>query len=339
MATEGPARRTRRDVAEGGARGRRGRRGPEADPQEAATPEPVRADPQKRVRPVDFRRPTKFSREGIRRLEHAYDGFARLASTRMGAELRTPFELAHTATDQLPYGTVLAGMDQDRTYVAILEVQPLDTAIALSYELPLAVSLVDGMLGGGAMPRAEQPESLTELELVVLKRAVRSLVESLSATWHELAGVEVTVRTAATSPLNLSIAPPSEPTLVLLSEAKAGGQTSPVSLILPHAAIASIVAKLDRSGAAQSAVDPDELARVRAAMSGVDVELRAEVGAVSLPLGDVLRFAPGDLLRLRRPAGAGVVVLAGDVPTYRATPGRNGPSRAVQIDGPVEDGR
>src|SRR5262245_5973095 len=53
----------------------------------------------RRIRTVDFRRPTKFSRDQMRRLEGAHDGFCRGASTRLSAELRTGVEIAVTTSD------------------------------------------------------------------------------------------------------------------------------------------------------------------------------------------------------------------------------------------------
>jgi flagellar motor switch protein FliM len=70
----------------------------------------------------------------------------------------------------------------------------------------------------------------------------------------------------------------------------------------------------------------------------VDVELRAEAGAVDLSASDVLGIKVGDVIRLRRPADRGVVLYAGDVPTYVAAPGRNGNKRAVKIRGQWERG-
>jgi flagellar motor switch protein FliM len=71
----------------------------------------------------------------------------------------------------------------------------------------------------------------------------------------------------------------------------------------------------------------------------VDVELRVEAGAVDMKVSEVLDLKVGDVVRLKRQADKGVVVYAGDVPTYVGTPGRNGNARAVQVRGAWERGR
>src|SRR5919202_5388904 len=141
---------------------------------------------QSRVQEIDFRRPTKFARELVRRLEHAHESFCRTASSALSAELRTSFELSVAGSEQLPYGTAMAETHPD-ALLAVLDVAPLETEVALIVEMPLALRLVDRLLGGGGKPRETSTDTLTDLEIVILRRAVTSLVEPLSATWLDLA--------------------------------------------------------------------------------------------------------------------------------------------------------
>src|SRR3978361_1007709 len=68
---------------------------------------------QAHVQEIDFRRPTKFPRDLVRRLEHAHESFCRTASSGLSAELRASLELTVAGSEQLPYGTAMAQVDQD----------------------------------------------------------------------------------------------------------------------------------------------------------------------------------------------------------------------------------
>lgn len=287
---------------------------------------------------IDFRRPTKFPRDLVRRLEHAHESFCRTASSGLSAELRASFELAVAGSEQLPYGTAMAETDQD-ALLAVLNVKPLDTEVALLVEMPLALRLVDRLLGGGGKAREEIPESLTDLEVVILKRAVQSLVEPLSATWLDLSDVNFEIASMQTSPMTFQLVPPSEPVLMLHLEARLDGLVSPLVLCMPYRSVESIVDKLEHRQFHGQAPDVAAARKVKAAISGIDVELRVEAGAVDMKVSEVLELAVGDVIRLRRPADRGMVVYAGDVPTYVANPGRNVNARAVQIRGAWERGR
>jgi flagellar motor switch protein FliM len=139
--------------------------------------------------------------------------------------------------------------------------------------------------------------------------------------------------------MTFQLVPPSEPVLMLHLEARIDGLVSPIVLCMPYRSVEPIVTKLEHRHFSGQVGDPAAAREVKAAISGIDVELRVEAGAVDLKVSEVLELAVGDVIRLRRQADKGMVVYAGDVPTYVATPGRNGNARAVQIRNAWERGR
>lgn len=286
-----------------------------------------------RVREIDFRRPSKFNREQVRRIEVAHENFCQSASSRMSAELRTEVHLSMLNTDQLPYGVVMAEEVPHQALVNLLRMAPLETDVALIMDLPFALALVARLLGGHGAPAGKRT-SLTDVELTIARRAVTSLVESLSSTWQDLADVSLTVDGHAMSPMTVQIVSPSEPALLLNLSATIDGLTSIMTLVIPHSSVERIMSKLEQGHYGPAQVDDHSSADMRDAVGDVEVNLRAEVGAVELPLAEVLAMRAGDVVRLRRPASKGVVLYAGDVAAHVGEPGRNGNSRAVQIRQP-----
>lgn len=284
---------------------------------------------------IDFRRPSKFVREQVRRIEHAHRSYCRSASSRLSAELRTDFDLRLDHTDQLPYGAVMADVVPAAAFAAVLDCEPLGTQAVLILELPLVTRLVERLLGGGDVPVVEEEarEGLSDVEIAVGRRALSTLLEPLSATWQDLAEIQLELGATSVSPITVQIVPPSEPTLVIAIEAALDGLTSPMRLVVPYRAVAPVLDRVEFGDFGRQAPDPVAAVAVQQALAGVDVELRAEVGAVELPLEEVLRLRVGDLVRLHRPAADGVTVFAGHVPIHRASPGRNRNRRAIKIDG------
>jgi flagellar motor switch protein FliM len=174
---------------------------------------------------------------------------------------------------------------------------------------------------------------MTELELVVARRAVESMVEALSATWLDLARVQFSIATVGDSPVTLQIAPPSEPTLLMTIEARVDDTSSTITFCMPHRSVATIVDRLGHAEFGDTEQDENASADVEEAVSGVEVELRAEVGAVELPVEELLRLEPGQVIPLARPVSQGVVLRAGHVEVCTGAPGRNGNRRAVQVRG------
>src|SRR3954465_10870699 len=195
---------------------------------------------QARVQEIDFRRPTKFARDLVRRLEHAHESFCRTASSGLSAELRTSFELSVAGSEQLPYGTAMAEAHPD-SLLAVLKLSPLERELALLMEMPVALRLVDRLLGGGGKPREGSADTLTDLEIVILRRAIGSLVEPLSATWLDLAGVHFSLASMQTSPMTFQLVPPSEPVLMMHLEARIDGLIAPLVLCIPYRWVAPLV--------------------------------------------------------------------------------------------------
>lgn len=286
-----------------------------------------------RVREIDFRRPSKFSREQVRRIEVAHENFCQSASSRLSAELRTEVQLGFLNTDQLPYAVVMAEEVPGQALVNMLRLDPLGTEVALIMDLPFTLALVARLLGGHGAPPGQRT-SLTDVELTVARRAVKSIVESLSSTWQDLAAVRLSLDGHAISPMTVQIVSPSEPTLLLNLSATIDGLMSIVTLVLPHSSVEKIMPKLEQGHYGPALIDEQSAAAMREAVGDVDLELRAEVGAVELPLEEVLGLREGEVVRLRRPASKGVVIYAGEVPAHVGDPGRNGNLRAVQVREP-----
>jgi flagellar motor switch protein FliM len=285
-----------------------------------------------RVRKIDFRRPTKFPRDQVRRLHHAHEGFCRSASSRLSAELRTGLELVVTGSDQLPFAAAMAEAPQ-HALVAVLTVEPMRTQVALLIPMPLAQRLVDRLLGGEGALREGEPESMTELELAVARRGVQSMVEALSATWLDLAKAQFSIAGMVDSPVTVQIAPPSEPTLLMTINASIDDTTSTITFVMPHRSVSTVVDRLGHPEFGDADFDESASADVEEAVSGVEVELRAEVGAVELPVEELLRLEPGQIIGLGRSVGQGVLLRADDVTVCAGMPGRNGNRRAVQVRG------
>ena len=104
-----------------------------------------------------------------------------------------------------------------------------------------------------------------------------------------------------------------------------------MTLCVPHRSIAPLMHRLELEHFGTPSEDAAAAAAVRAAVKGVEVELRAEVAAVDLTLEEVLELTPGDVLWLERAVEKGVTLFAAEVPAYSADAGRNGSARAVQV--------
>jgi flagellar motor switch protein FliM len=296
---------------------------------EGRVPEETRAPQRRRrMRAVDFTRPTKFTADQERRLKRSLEAFCRTASTRLSAELRVPLELEVINSSQLTWANAHAQMVSG-SIDAIAAIQPAGTRLVMSAEPGLVLAAIELLLGGSEITE-QRERRLSDIDMALAGHFFERMLAQLSVIWTDMVGLELAVAQLETHLETAQMVSVSEPTLTFTMEARFNGASSTVVMLLPWSAIAPVA---DRFAAREHAPDrgEEEIRRVRRAVGGVDMTIRAEVASIELPIEEVLALQPGDILRLGAPADAGVTLYADKVPVHRAKPGRSGSRRAVQV--------
>jgi flagellar motor switch protein FliM len=292
--------------------------------------EPPAAQRRRRMRAVDFTRPTKFTSDQERRLKRGLEGFCRTASTRLSAELRMPLELEVINVTQLTWSNAHGQLPQS-SITALVEAQPIGTRMMLSAEPGLVLGSIELLLGGTDVSEIRE-RRLTDIDWALARHFFDRLRAQLSVIWVDIAELELALGSLEMHLETAQMVPVSEPTLTFTIEARLNGVSSTLALLLPWSAIEPVAERFaGRDDLSAAARGDDEADSVRRAVGRVDVTVRAEVAAVELPIEQVLALRAGDVLRLDTPAEAGVTLYADKVPVQRGKPGRSGSRRAVQV--------
>jgi flagellar motor switch protein FliM len=283
---------------------------------------------QQRMRAVDFSRPTKFTADHQRRITRAIDGFCLGAAGRLTAELRAPVEFETLNTTQVTWAAAQALLPSQSLAVTIV-IEPLGTRVLMTVESQFVLTAIEGLLGGSTQ-QAPRPRRFSEIDWMLSRRLVESIVHQLSAAWHDLGGnISFSVEDIAQQTDATSIASVSEPTFVVMIEARLAVHSTAIALLVPWVAIdpvSDLIAGRDPRPVGElgdSGIDQ--------ALAAAPVTIRAEVAALNLPVADILSLEPGSVIRLGAAASAGVSLYAENVRLARAQPGANGVRRAVQV--------
>jgi flagellar motor switch protein FliM len=284
-----------------------------------------------RLRTVDFSRPTKFNSDQQRRITRAIETFCQSAVTRLSAELRAEIELEMINSTQV---TWMGAQSQLATgsLTARLEVGPIGTRMLLAAEQQFVLTCIECLLGG-APDRPPRERRLSEIDWVLARRLLDSIVAQLSTVWDELAGVSLAVEEIEEQNESSQLFSVSEPTFVVVIEARINKHSATLQLLIPWMAIAPVAD--DVAGLEQPLGDgaSPEMREIERAMSAVPVTLRAEVASVEMAVADILALGPGSVVGLGAPADQGVSIYAENVKLGRGYPGANGVKRAIQISG------
>lgn len=286
------------------------------------------------LRTVDFTRPTKFSTDQERGLRRLLDSFCQSVTTRLVAEHRLGVEFEIIDVQQLTWANAFA-MLPDQSVHATIAAQPHDGRMLLSAERSLLCTALEGLLGGNA----EEPvpdRDLSDLDLILVRRFVNTLIELMSGAWFDLAEVTLATERIDTQAETVQVAPGSEPTLVLTMEARLHRVSATVALLVPYATVAPVGAAFTRRDEDEGRKDERSIRALRAGLERVDVSLRAEVADTTMSLEEILALRPGDVIALDGRAGDDVTLWVDRVPVHHGRPGRHSGRRAVQLTRPVE---
>src|SRR6201989_2396031 len=192
----------------------------------------------RRMRAVDFTRPTKFSSEQERRLGRTLEAFCRTASTRLSAELRVPLELEVLTSSQLTWANAHAAVPTNST-AAIFEVEPIGTQMLLSTESTLLLGAIELLLGG-TIDGGVKDRRMTDIDQALGRHFFERLLAQLTLIWTDVAGLSLKLATVDQHIETAQIVSVSETTLSMMMEARLGGLSATMALLIPWSAIAPV---------------------------------------------------------------------------------------------------
>ncbi|HXB64052.1 MAG TPA: FliM/FliN family flagellar motor switch protein [Solirubrobacteraceae bacterium] len=288
------------------------------------------------IRTVDFSQPTKFTAELRRRIVRVLGPFCEAFSLRLSTELRAPVELTLADSSQLTWAAAKAQLSANAIAVA-LGVAPIERQLLLCVEPPLILQALECLLGGAAS-QAPQERRLSEVDWALTKRLLESLTAHLNTAWRDLGGVELQLGEVDLEGDAGVVVPMGEPTFALTFDSRIDATPSSMCLLLPWSAIEPVADEILGGGSSSREADPRAGRVVSHGLSGAHICLRAEVGALRMPVEQMLALTPGAVLALEERADAGVRLYAEGVPLGHARPGLRGARRAVKLTEAIAPG-
>lgn len=284
------------------------------------------------VHVFDFRRPNKFSREHVRALEIVHETFARQLGTVLSTTLRAVSQVTVASVDQVSYDDYISS-SPNPSLLTVLTLEPLAGAGILQVPLPLAMSVLDRLLGGiGTGPYPAR--SLTDIEEGLIVEVLERCLGELSSAFESLVDLQPEIDHLESNPQFVQVAAPSDMVVVVVFDTRIGGQEGQLSLCIPFASLQPRLEAItghSLSGERRF----EDVARAAAvmgdAMQTVPVDVSVRFAPVTLTSEEVVELRVGDILPLGHPADEPLTLLAGGVTLLPAVAGRKGKRLACRI--------
>lgn len=286
------------------------------------------------VKPYDFRRPDKFSKNQIRTINMIMENFGRSFGTALSAKLRSLVSLQVVSIDQLTYGEFLMSIS-DPSVIGIFSMPPLEGHAIFEMTTPTAFYVIERLLGNrgsGAMVI----RALTEIEEVLISGIISDGLRNLKVAMSSVVETNPVLDDLENNPQFVQVVPPQDMVLLTSIEMVVGENSGMIGICFPFVVIEPILNSLTTDFMLTRASGEDEelLKKVvKGTVERVDVDVIAELGRSNFKIEKLLELKPGHVIPLPTVAGNEIDIYVGGInrPKFKARVGLLGKSNAIQI--------
>lgn len=301
--------------------------------------EVINDEKKKKIKPYDFRRPNKFSKDQLRTLLMLHENFARLLTTSLSTYLRSMIRVQVASIDQLTYEEFTKSLPNP-TVMNIIALKPLEGDIIIELSPQLAFAIIDRLLGGHGNP-VEKVRELTDIEQIVIKRVISRTLNNIKEAWQAVVNLDPRFESIELNPAFTQIIPPSDMIVLVTLDVRIGDTFGLMNICLPYDVLEPVVGRLNaqlwfaKSGESQN---DRSLTAIRRRLEMASVRVIVELGHAWITVDDLLNITVGDVIQLDQSVEQLLAVRIGKNVKFYGSPGVSGSRMAVQIGAIAQEG-
>jgi flagellar motor switch protein FliM len=289
------------------------------------------------ARPYDLAATPRITRGRLPTLELLLETFARQFRGHLSDLVRRDVQVTYEGVQSRRGADYLASLATPAC-LDLVRARPLAGQVLFSIEPALLALLVDAFYGGPGRAGAREPErGLTPTETRFARLVVTSAAADLAAAFAPVAKLEFEPVKQERNPHFVDLGAPAETLLVNRFRVALGAAEGSFDFVLPAASVEPLREVLASSTAVRETPGAAPWAPVLSrAVADARLEVRAVLAEAEISLGELVRLKPGDVVPIEAPREA--VLLAGDVPLYRARFGVSRGRNALTVTVPIRPG-
>jgi flagellar motor switch protein FliM len=287
----------------------------------------------RKVRPYDFRKPNKFSKDQLRTLEMLHETFSRSLSLYLSSRLRTVVHCNIAGVEQLSYGEYIQSVPVP-SFIVIYTMESLNGTALLEISNSIIFSMIDRLLGGPGKG-IKKNRDLTDIEMSILEDIVDHILELLGEAWSSIIKTSPVRSGIETNPQFIQQIVPFSSVIALLSFSLQIGEgaSGPINLCLPSEMLEAILPKLSARQwfSRRTSRQEEVLQQIKKRLENIMVPVTVELGTAELSFRDLMSLKVGDVIKLNTLIMDPLLVKVGDQPKYLGRPGTVGKKVGVKI--------
>ncbi|MEA4924142.1 MAG: flagellar motor switch protein FliM [Syntrophomonadaceae bacterium] len=302
---------------------------------EESVSELIKDDKQSVAKKYNFRRPNKFTKDQLRTLYMINENFSRIISNYLSGYLRSSINIKIASVEQVTYEEFLVSIFSP-TLLTVFQMPPLEGSAVLETSHNFTSPAVD-LLFGGSGKSTNKVRELTEIEVRVLKKLIKNLLDNMALAWSDVFKFNITIESTESNPQYNQIISPNETVAIITFTAEIGKTQSIINICLPHATLKEAIPNLTAQNwfASQQGGDISQVRTVENRLGKVSLDLTACCGETQLTIHEFLQLEEGDVVLLDTVVGGDMQLLIEDQPKFSFQPGVVGEQLAAMITGKI----
>jgi flagellar motor switch protein FliM len=269
----------------------------------------------------DFREAAKLSPDQTHELTDRCTVLSKVLSRTMSAYLNTTLQVAFEGLDHPSFDQYLRGLPPNPLLV-VFQLDPTTAPAVWQIDLPVGLSMLTSMLGGGEQAPPPHSPDLTAIEQALLGRLFNEILQTWALTWPAMSNLQPVINRITSTVANLDISAYGQDIVHATFRFSNGKVSGPGHLALPHVSLQRLLKSTDTQRSTTELPTSDTWGSIvsqRAKQSAV--RLVAEVAKMRLPLRKLSTIQPGDVIQLPPEIGHTITVTVAGAPKFLAQAG------------------
>ncbi|MCA9294147.1 MAG: flagellar motor switch protein FliM [Phycisphaerales bacterium] len=292
------------------------------------------------VRPYDFKRPERVSKDQMLALQTLQEGFARNFGASLSGFLRTIVEVKVASCEQMTYSEFISGLPNPTSF-NLLQADPLEGQMCFELSPLIIYPIIDRLLGGTNHELFIPQRPLTMIEGRLIQKILERAVSALDEAWSSITPLTHSVVGNESNPQLVQIVPPNEVVVVVGFEIRMSNRAGTMNLCIPFAVIEPIMEDLAAQSwfsAARVKGSTEFANRIGAELSHAALHISGTLARTTITLHDLRQLSVGDIITTEKLATSPIVVEIEGEPKLLGNVGQIKGKRAIKVSRVIRRG-
>ena len=289
------------------------------------------------IKPYDFKRPERVSKDQMRSLQTLHEGFARNFGAALSGFLRTIVEVKIASCEQMTYGEFISALPNPTSF-NLIDADGLEGQMCLEISPLIIYPIIDRLLGGTSQDLFIPQRPMTQIESRLISNITERGLSALAEAWEGVRGLSFSISQSESNPQLAQIVPPNEVVVVVGLEVKLSNRAGTMNLCIPYNVIEPVMESLSAESwfsVSKNADAGKTRRKLHDSLGGAMVEVQAVLAHTTIRLSEFRELSAGDLLLTEHGRGDPAVLCVEGERKYLVDVGRHGDKRAVKVRRPI----